>query len=58
MTDDRLLVARAVFAGQLPAVALTDAEILELDLEVMDMIIEKKALNNPMVFSGVDGLLN
>ena len=51
MTSDRVLVARAVFAGQLPSHFLSTAEIVEIEEEMMEMIMEKKLAENKMVFS-------
>ena len=36
MNSDRILVARAVFAGQLPAHYLSAEEVVEVELEVVD----------------------
>ena len=51
MNVDRALVARAVFAGQLPASVLTDGEITEIELNAMNMIIEAKLLDGLIVFA-------
>lgn len=51
MNVDRMLVARAVFAGQLPASVLTDGEITEIELNAMNMIIEAKLLDGLIVFA-------
>lgn len=51
MTSDRVLVARAVFAGQLPAHLLTAHELVEIEEEMMEIIMEKKLAEGKMVFS-------
>ena len=51
MNSDRVLVARAVFAGQLPASALTAQEVVEVEEEVMEMLMGKKILEGKLVFS-------
>lgn len=51
MNSDRVLVARAVFAGQLPGYHLTADELVEVEEEMMEMIMEKKLAENKMVFS-------
>lgn len=51
MNVDRALVARAVFAGQLPASVLTDSEITEIQLNAMNMIIESKLSQGLIVFA-------
>ena len=38
MTSDRILVARAVFAGQLPAHYLSAEELVEVEEEVMENV--------------------
>ena len=57
MTDDRKEVMRLVLAGELSADHVTREEITELEEIIMELIIEKKAQNNPMVFSGIEGRL-
>jgi hypothetical protein len=52
MTEERMLVARAVIAGQLPASVITDAELYEVGSALMDAVIERLAKTNPMTFSG------
>lgn len=54
MNVDRALVARAVFAGQLPASVLTDGEITEIQLNAMNMIIESKLNQGLIVFADHD----
>ena len=54
MNLDRALFARAVFEGQLPASVLTDAEITEIELNAMDMIIEAKAIEGLIAFAEHD----
>lgn len=51
MNSDRALVAKAVIAGQLPSSAITDQELVELGLQLMDMISESKLDEGLMVFS-------
>jgi hypothetical protein len=51
MNSDRILVARAVFAGQLPAHCLSAEEIVEVEEELMGRIMERKALEGKLVFS-------
>ena len=51
MNSDRVLVARAVFAGQLPAHCLTANELVEIEEELMDRIMFKKVLEGKLVFS-------
>lgn len=51
MNSDRVLVARAVFAGQLPAFHLSADEMVEIEEEMMEMIMEKKVLEGKLVFS-------
>ena len=51
MNTDRVLVAKAVFAGQLPVRYLTDAELVEVGEELMEIAMEKKVLEGKMVFS-------
>ena len=51
MNSDRILVARAVFAGQLPAHYLSAEEVVEVEEEMMEMIMEKKMLEGKLVFS-------
>ena len=51
MNSDRILVARAVFAGQLPAHYLSAEEVVEVEEELMEVIMEKKLAENKMVFS-------
>ena len=51
MTDERLLVVKAVHAGQLPTSAITEEDILYMQQSLMDRILEKKHQQNPgMVF--------
>lgn len=50
MNSDRVLVARAVFAGQLPGNVLTAAEMVELEEEMMEVIMEKKHREGKLVF--------
>ena len=54
MNADRMLVARAVFAGQLPASVLTDSEITEIQLNAMNMIIASKLSQGLIVFADHD----
>ena len=51
MTSDRVLVARAVFAGQLPSHFLSADEVVEMEEELMEIIMEKKLAEKKMVFS-------
>ena len=51
MNSDRILVARAVFAGQLPGHYLTADELVEVEEELMEIIMEKKLAEKKMVFS-------
>jgi len=51
MNSDRILVARAVFAGQLPAHYLSAEEVVEVEEEMMEVIMEKKVLEGKLVFS-------
>lgn len=51
MNSDRILVARAVFAGQLPGNVLTADEMVEIEEELMDVIMERKVLEGKLVFS-------
>lgn len=51
MNSDRILVARAVFAGQLPAHYLSAEEVVEVEEEVMELLMEKKVLEGKLVFS-------
>ncbi len=51
MTSDRILVARAVFAGQLPAHYLSAEEVVEVEEELMEVIMERKVLEGKLVFS-------
>lgn len=51
MNSDRALVAKAVIAGQLPSSAITDQELVEVGLEVMELIMERKLEEGMMVFS-------
>ena len=54
MTEDRFEVAKQVLAGKLDANELTMEELCEIQEMVMDAVIGKMALTNPLVFSGVD----
>lgn len=54
MNADRMLVARAVFAGQLPASVLTDSEITEIQLNAMELIINSKLSQGLIVFADHD----
>ena len=51
MNSDRILVARAVFAGQLPAHYLSAEEVVEVEEELMEVIMERKVLEGKLVFS-------
>lgn len=51
MNSDRILVARAVFAGQLPAHYLSAEEVVEVEEEMMEVIMERKVLEGKLVFS-------
>lgn len=54
MTEERMLIARAVIAGQLPSSMITDNELSEMGLSLMDAVIERIAETNPMTFTGCD----
>lgn len=51
MNVDRMLVARAVFAGQLPPDYITSDELLEINLNMMEMIGERKIEEGKVVFA-------
>lgn len=51
MNIDRTLVARAVFAGQLPASALTEEDIVNIELNTMELIVERKLIQGLIVFA-------
>ena len=51
MNLDRMLVARAVFAGQLPANALTAEEVTEIELKAMELIVDRKLDDGMIVFA-------
>jgi hypothetical protein len=59
MTEDRLMVAEAVMAGQIPEYHLTQSEIDELFEIACDAATEKLLLEAEQrgcnVFSGLDG---
>jgi hypothetical protein len=59
MTEDRLMVAEAVIAGQIPEYHLTQAEIDELFEIACDAATDKLMLEAEQrgcsVFDGVDG---
>ena len=54
MTEDRLTVAMLVLEGKLSEDQITLEEAYELQDLVMDVIIERLARTNPLVFYGVD----
>ena len=59
MTDDRLMVAEAVMAGQIPEYHLTQAEIDEL-FEIAcdaatDKLMAEAELRGGVVFDGING---
>lgn len=54
MTEERMLIARAVIAGQLPSSMITDNELSEMGLTLMDAVIERISETNPMTFTGCD----
>ena len=54
MTEDRLTVAMLVLEGKLSEDHITLEEAYELQDLVMDVIIERLARTNPLVFYGVD----
>ena len=56
MNIDRSLVARAVFAGQLPASVLTEQDIVDIELNTMELIIERKLYEGKVVFADHDTL--
>ena len=51
MNLDRMLVARAVFAGQLPANVLTAEEVTEIELKAMELIVDRKLNDGLIVFA-------
>ena len=59
MTEDRLMVAEAVMAGQIPEYHLTQAEIDELFEIACDTatakIMQEAELRGCSVFDGIDG---
>lgn len=57
MNIERILVAKAVFAGQLPAHYLTAEEMVELESQMMDVIMDRKAAEGKIVFS-VDNIVH
>jgi hypothetical protein len=56
MNVDRALVARAVFAGQLPASVLTEQDIVDIELNTMGLIVERKLYEGKIVFADHDTL--
>ena len=51
MNLDRMMVARAVFAGQLGPEHITNEELLEINLNMMEMIGERKMEEGKIVFA-------
>lgn len=56
MNLDRMMVARAVFAGQLGPEHITNEELLEINLNMMEMIGERKMEEGKTVFADHDTL--
>lgn len=56
MNLDRMMVARAVFAGQLGPEHITEEELLEVNLNMMEMIGERKMEEGKVVFADHDTL--
>ena len=56
MNLDRMMVARAVFAGQLGPEYITNEELLEINLNMMTMIGERKMEEGKTVFADHDTL--
>lgn len=56
MNLDRMMVARAVFAGQLGPEYITNEELLEINLNMMEMIGERKMEEGKTVFADHDTL--
>ena len=56
MNVDRMLVARAVFAGQLGPEHITEEELLEVNMNLMLMIGDRKISEGLIVFADHDTL--
>ena len=56
MNLDRMMVARAVYAGQLGPEHITNEELLEINLNMMTMIGERKMEEGKTVFADHDTL--
>ena len=54
MTEDRQAVVLAVLRGELDESHITDQELVELELALMDAIVAKKQQLGAIAFSGVD----
>jgi len=50
MNIDRVLVLKAAMAGQVPMGMVTPEEVVELELNVMDAILERKYFEGKMAF--------
>lgn len=59
MTEERQMIAMAVLNGDLGAEYLTEEEVDEIQLRVMDLVMEKELLNaqtrGKAVFTGLSG---
>lgn len=51
MTEDRMMVVRAVQQGQLPTTVLTDNDILTMELELMELIVNDKLAAGKIAFA-------
>jgi hypothetical protein len=50
MTDDRVLVLKAAMAGQIPITMVRPEEVLELEMTVMNVVLERKVREGRMAF--------